>query len=79
MREDDLKLTIVENEIEKRKRLDNLSRYNTGEKVHKNKLLFISVQRKTGGCLVAIEVEKLSAVRLRLFGLQEEYILTGKI
>lgn len=46
MREDDLKLTIVENEIEKRKRLDNLSRYNTGEKVHKKQIAFHKCTKK---------------------------------
>ncbi|MBO5021898.1 MAG: terminase family protein [Clostridia bacterium] len=34
------KLQIVENEIERRKKNDNLSRYNTGEKVHHKQMQF---------------------------------------
>ena len=46
MREDDFKLTIVEKEIEKREKFDNLSRYNAGEKVHQKQIAFHKCTKK---------------------------------
>ena len=46
MRESDFKLTIVEKEIEKREKFDNLSRYNAGEKVHQKQIAFHKCTKK---------------------------------
>ena len=62
------KVRAIENEMSKRRGLDRLVNYNSGEVVHKKQMEFHSATRKIAGFSAETEREKPSAARSKRSG-----------